>query len=65
MEPKAPLSVALNFAGWLTYTGLAFALLWTGKAPLLVMVPSVVWLLPHVDFVSVWELLKNQQEKKP
>lgn len=59
-EPS--LSVALNFAAWLLFTALAFALLWTGRAPVWIMMPSVTWLLPSVDWVAVYNSLKEPKK---
>jgi|GEM_PF-4448075 len=43
-----------NFAAWLVLTGVATALIWTGKAPFYAMLPSITWLLPTVDWMAVF-----------
>lgn len=53
---------ALNFAAWLVFTAFAFALLWTGRAPVWIMMPSVTWLLPSVDWMSVYESMTRDKK---
>ena len=58
---KTELPALLNFAAWIVFTALAFALLWTGRASVLVMIPSLTWLLPTVDWVTIFDAIQKEK----